>query len=191
MLYERLKNECCLFCMGKKNSALIASCRYIEGMLGLAEQKTETEISREYGISDSTIRKHSKTIVILLKLEDKGNWRWKKNQYYCTFCGEIFSAYNEAYWCSKCRIILSICQAWEKANMCICCGELNPFFQLKISGHHIFGVDNSDISIPICANCHELTKPRLRQGFFLFKNRPIPLETKFTEDNSRIYIHIS
>jgi len=113
--------------------------------------------------------------------------QWKFD---CEFCGEEYLSRNPfAKYCKKCKDILSFCKAWEGASICICCGELNPFFQLHISGHHLFGRDNSDVSIPICANCHELTRNRNRQGFFLFELWKMP-KARFTEDNSGIYVHL-
>lgn len=81
---------------------------------------------------------------------------------------------------------------WLNTSMCICCGEINPFFLLLYDQHHVLGrgKGKNNIKIPICANCHELTKPRKSQSFFLFTNRPFPMKTKFSIDNSKIYIDL-
>lgn len=115
---------------------------------------------------------------------------WK---FTCEWCGDEFrSRGNNAKLCENCRKMkrTKLGSNWIHATMCICCGELNPLFLLTGDGHHILGKDNSEITIPICANCHECTKPREQQGFLLFNHREFPLKTKFTEDNSKIYIDI-
>jgi len=113
---------------------------------------------------------------------------WK---YHCELCGNInFSSSHISKYCKKCRsgLGLRILRKWNSASICICCGEVNPLILLPI-GHHIFGAENSDVAIPICANCHELTKPRSAQTFFLFEDWVFP-KSKFSQDNSKFYVEV-
>ena len=187
-LYERLKTEYYLYCLGKKPSVLMASCRYVEGLLKTKTYKTKVEVCREYEVSETALTQRFREIINLLKLEITF---WDG---ICKFCGRKIRCNpkhkNKGNVCFTCRRSYTkyIWKKWKYANVCIICGELNPLFLLP-TGHHIFGKENSRLTIPICANCHELTKPRSRQSFFLFDNWKSP-KTKFTEDNSKIYIHI-
>jgi len=183
-LYEKLKNEHHVYCLGKSPYVLVASCRYIEGLIKVENYKTKAEISREYQVSPPSITKRYKEIIKLLNL--------KTNNYHgvCNFCGRKIP-HRRNFICFTCErsYLKYIWRKWERANICIICGELNPLFLLH-SGHHLFGSSNNSFTIPICANCHELTRPRTRQSFFLFDNWKFP-KTKFTEDNSKIYVHLT
>lgn len=185
-LYDRLRKKEKIYCMGKHPSVLKAACRYIDGIMKRKEYKNQRIIAEQFDISEIALRKRAKEIMRLLKLTP--TFFDKK----CIYCGgkiqEKIKYNHNAKWCSKCRKIRNLCEKWEKASICICCGELNPLILLP-TGHHLLGRDNSDITIPICANCHELTKSRKRQGFFLFNNWKPP-KARFTEDNSKIYISI-
>lgn len=121
-------------------------------------------------------------------------WGWK---FTCEVCGNTFrSTHHTARYCKSCScmskssITKKIIGKWINASMCITCGEINPLLLCSKDGHHVIGRgrNKNDINVTICANCHELTKPRQYQGFFLFTNRKFPIRTKFTMDNSPIYI---
>lgn len=164
----------------------MASCRYVEGLLKEKPYKTMAQISREYDVSGTSIGKHSKNIIKLFQL--KINHYWEQP---CDFCGRKirFNPKRKTPICYTClrSHMKYIWRKWKRASVCIVCGELNPMFLLP-TGHHLLGSDVS-ITIPICANCHELTKPRSRQSFFLFDNWKFP-KTRFTEDNSNLYINV-
>jgi len=187
-LYNKLREEQYFYCQGANQTVLKACCRYIEGVIGIKPYKTHKEITLDFDVSDTTLTKRCKKITKLLEIE----WRSNKNfSNICDFCGKIFFSHSiNGNCCCKCKRTLAkrIFKKWKKASICVCCGELNPLYLLP-TGHHIFGAENSSIVIPICANCHELTKPRTRQGFFLFENFHL-IQNKFTEDNSKIYVHI-
>lgn len=186
-LYEELKRKHHQYCLGKSPKVLMASCRYVEGLLKLKTKiyKTRAEISRDYEVSNTSITTHYKKIIELLELKV---FFWEGT---CEFCGrKIYfkSKGKKKTRCFTCQRSYAkyVWRKWKYASVCVICGELNPLFLLP-TGHHVIGQENSSITIPICANCHELTKPRTRQSFFLFDNWEFP-ETKFTEDNSKIYI---
>jgi hypothetical protein len=194
-LYEKLRNEYRFYCLGKSERSLKGACRYLEGLIDRTKYKIMREIVQEFNVCDGTLGQRSKEIAHLLNLDIlSGGLNFELA--YCDFCGRKFKfklRHNKdphmeriCYTCKR-SFLRYIWKKWEKANVCIICGELNPLFLIE---HHILGRDKApDTTIFICANCHELTKPRSRQSFFLFNNWKFP-ETKFSIDNSKIYIDL-
>jgi len=184
-LYERLVREHYQYCLGKSPNGLKASCYYLEGIMDKEKHRTIISISKEYDVSDTTIINRSKEIKELLKIKIPNFWI-----VICDFCGKKIKSRSQLRrLCFTCERSYAkyIWRRWKHANVCMICGELNPLLLLPI-GHHIFG-EKYNLTIPICANCHELTKPRTRQSFFLFDKWEFP-EVKFTQDNSPIYIFV-
>jgi hypothetical protein len=181
--------------MGKRDTILFASCKYLEGLMGIIQCRSIRSLSDEYGISDTAIMQRHKEIMKLLNISPSVNF----HKLHCEYCGKDISRNRKfkhngnenQYICFECSRGLSkrISRRWEETSICIICGETNPLM-LCPTGHHILGSENNDFTIPICENCHRLTMPRSRQGFFLFDNWKFP-ESRFTEDNSGIYVHYS